>query len=47
MQSALDQIKAFELVITQFDENLQLRALKSEMSEFLAAFKTCVKERVF
>ncbi len=47
MQKCSDQIKTFELVISKFDENLQLRSLKTETAEFLIQLRTYVKDRVF
>jgi hypothetical protein len=34
-------------MIKRFDENIQLRALKTDLSEIIQSFKLYVKERVF
>ena len=34
-------------MIKRFDENIQLRALKSDLSEIIQSFKLYVKERVY
>jgi fumarylacetoacetate (FAA) hydrolase family protein len=50
--NALDRLKINECcsnikVIKRFDENIQLRALKTDLSEIIQSFKLYVKERVF
>ena len=41
------QIKQFQQIIAQFDQNLQLRALKTEFSDLLIKLRAYTKEKTF
>ena len=42
-----NEIARFEKIIQGFDENLQLRALKTEFSELMISLRAYTKEKTF